>query len=101
MGLPWSEDEFFERAIKQNHPLEDQPELPDRTKEAIFTMLTEGPEAWVKATKEKLDQVKKLRDELEDRERELKRKDPQQGQESQQQEEDPVDAALTQAHQVP
>ena len=76
VGLPWSEEEFFEKAIKQRHPLEDQPEVPDRTKEAIFTMLTEGPKAWVKATQEKLDKIKKLRDDLEGDEKAMKERLP-------------------------
>ena len=58
--LPWSEDEFFNQAIKIPHPSEAEPIIPDRTKKAIIEILTCSPEEWILKQKTKLHRINEL-----------------------------------------
>ena len=37
IGMPWSEQEFFDEALEQKHPMEVEAHLPDRTQVAFMT----------------------------------------------------------------
>ena len=42
VALPWTEEEFFSKAVATPHPMEGEPVLPDHTKKKIFDILTLG-----------------------------------------------------------
>ena len=43
---PWSEDEFFKKAVNTPHPMEAEPIIPDRTKIAILNVPTQSAKEW-------------------------------------------------------
>ena len=56
------------------HPSEAEPATPDRTKRAIFEILTSSPEQWKAKQKEKLDLMRQLAKALAPREEAAKRR---------------------------
>ena len=42
VGMPWSEQEFFEDALQQRQSMEVQAHLPDRAKFATISIPTDG-----------------------------------------------------------
>ena len=70
--MSWSEDEFFEKALGQKHPLEEDAQVPDRTKIAILTILTEGVEKWCRDSDGLLKKLARERDMLYEKEQQLK-----------------------------
>ena len=78
IGMPWSEQEFFDEALEQKHPMEVEAHLPDRTKVAIMTILTEGVAVWAAHADHRLDELARDREKLAPLEEELKSKIPEQ-----------------------
>ncbi len=76
IALPWSDEEFFTRATKSPHPMDQEPVVPDRTKRAVFDILTKGKERWCQEKREGLQRIQQRRDALDDREQEIKQKLP-------------------------
>ena len=70
ISLPWAEDEFFNQPINRPHPSEDEANLPDRAKLAIFNILTNSVEDWKAEKKGKLEYARKRAIDLEKRETE-------------------------------
>ena len=60
--MPWSPEDFFAQAVGTQHPMEQEPPLPDRTKTAIFEILTEDKKAWLE---EKAKQMADLKNRME------------------------------------
>ena len=78
IGMPWSEQEFFDEALNQTHPMEVEAHLPDRTKVAIMTILTEGVAVWAARADHRPGELARSREELATLEEELKSKIPEQ-----------------------
>ena len=62
IAMPWSPEDFFAQAVGTQHPMEQEPPLPDRTKTAIFEILTKGKKAWLE---EKAKQMADLKNRME------------------------------------
>ncbi len=73
---PWSEEEFFTRATRLPHPMDEEPVLPDRTKLAIFDILTMGRQRWAESKVQALASIQKRADALASREADIKNELP-------------------------
>ncbi len=56
--MPWSENEFFALATGTPRPIEAEPVLSDRTKRAIFDILTTSRKEWLEMRAQKLQYIK-------------------------------------------
>ena len=72
--MPWSESEFFTLATGTPHPMEAEPVLSDRTKRAIFDMLTTSRKEWLEMQAQKLQCIKQRREDLAEEELAAKEK---------------------------
>ena len=69
---PWSEDEFFLKAVGTPHPMAAEPNIPDRTKRAIFNILTQSVEESTSKQKRNLEEVRNRAKELQEQEKQAK-----------------------------
>ena len=72
--MPWSESEFFALATGTPHPMEAEPVLSDRTKRAIFDILTTSRKEWLEMQAQKLQCIKQRREDLAEEELAAKEK---------------------------
>jgi len=77
-GVPWTPGEFTEQACAVSHPFSRQAAAPDRSLKAIFDVLTLGPEGIREKRRKTLAYWGKRAAELDDYERELYAKAPEQ-----------------------
>ena len=56
--MPWSENEFFNKAINTPHPMAAEPTIPDRTKKAIINILTQSIAEWTEKQTRELQRAK-------------------------------------------
>ena len=72
--MPWSEDDFFNKAINTPHPMEAEPIIPDRTKKAILNVLAQSIAEWTKGQTEELERIRQRAKEFKEKEDQAKAK---------------------------
>ena len=72
--MPWSEDDFFNKAINTPHPMAAEPTIPDRTKKAIISILTQSIAEWTEKQTRELQRIRQRAEALKEKEDQAKAK---------------------------